>query len=285
MKHYVVTGVSSGVGLALARLLVRQGHRVFGSVRQEEDADRVSAELGETFTPLILDLTDADAVLNAAQTVRQHLGQQKLSGLVNNAGIATHGPILDIPMERINEQLDINLLGTLRVIRAFAPLLGLDAALSGPPGRIVNISAGTATVVPPFLGSYAMAVNGIEGMSDALRRELLLVGIDVIIVAVGNTMTPLWEKADAEDMTPYRKSIFFDALMRYRISVIEYSRNGLSADDVASRIGHALVARNPKARYMISPNLVRNQILPRMLPRRLLDRILGRSLGLSSPKG
>tara|TARA_R110000824_G_scaffold118960_14_gene272305 strand:+ start:439536 stop:440396 length:861 start_codon:yes stop_codon:yes gene_type:complete len=281
MKHYVVTGVSSGIGLALARLLVKQGHHVFGSVRRQEDADRVSAELGETFTPLLMDLTDDDAITRAAQVVRGYLDGHTLAGLVNNAGIATHGPLLDMPFEDIEHQVDANLMGTLRVIRAFAPLLGLDASLSGAPGRIVNISAGTSTVIPPFLGSFAMVVCGIEGMSDALRRELLLVGIDVIIFAVGNTMTPLWDKADAENMEQYRNSIFFEALMRFRMHVIEYARQqGRTAESAAFLINKALTARRPRAKYLISSSMIGNQIWPRMLPRRVLDRVFGKTLGL-----
>lgn len=284
MKHYVVTGVSSGIGLSLARLLVGQGHHVFGSVRRQDDAERVGAELGSGFTPLIMDLTDASSIAKAAQTVREALDGKRLTGLVNNAGMVTHGPLLEMPMERIGEQLDTNLLGTLRVIRAFAPLLGLDTSLSGEAGRVVNISAGTATVVPPFAGSYGMTAAAIDIMSDALRRELLLAGIDVVIFAVGNTATPLWDKADDDNMENYRNSIFFEALMRFRMRIIEYGRHGLTAEYVSSRIAKALSARRPRAKYLVSPNIIANQYWPRLLPRRRLDQVLARALGLLPPK-
>tara|TARA_R110000824_G_scaffold118960_14_gene272308 strand:+ start:441759 stop:442328 length:570 start_codon:yes stop_codon:yes gene_type:complete len=189
-------------------------------------------------------------------------------------------------MKRLNDQMNTNFLGTLNVIRAFAPLLGTDPDLSGPAGRIVNISSGTATVVPPFSGSYAIASAAINAMSEALRRELLLVGIDVIIFSIGNTVTPFWDKAEAEDTEQYRNSIFFEALMRFRRQILEYARNqGRSAEETAILIGKALTASRPKAKYVISPNLLVNYIWPRLLPRRTLDRVLGRSLGLLPPKG
>lgn len=285
MKHYVVTGVSSGIGLELARHLVAKGHRVYGTVRQPEDADRVSKALGDRFTPLIMDVTDEASVLRAAQIVRGHIGSQTLAGLVNNAGITTHGPLLEMPMERVVDQLDTNMMGMLRVIRAFAPLLGVDTSLAGAPGRIVNISSGTAVVVPPFSGAFAMAAAAVEAMSDSLRRELLLVGIDVIIFSVGNTVTPFWDKAEAQDPEQYRNSIFFEALMRFRVNVLEYARNeGRSAEYMAIRIGAALAAKRPKAKYVTSPNVFLNYIWPRMMPRRTLDRALGNSLGLLPPK-
>src|ERR1700719_2431440 len=98
MKSVVVTGASTGIGHASAKLLIATGFRDLGSVRNKADAERVSKELGPNFTPLLCDITDEQAVKNAASHVRAALGGEKLAGLVNNAGVSVPGPLLEIPI-------------------------------------------------------------------------------------------------------------------------------------------------------------------------------------------
>src|SRR5580692_3605819 len=100
MRSVVVTGASTGIGWATARLLIDRGFRVFGSVRKPADADRLSGEFGANFTPLLFDVTDEAAVKAAAATVRAALGGETLAGLVNNAGVAVAGPLLELPVEQ-----------------------------------------------------------------------------------------------------------------------------------------------------------------------------------------
>src|ERR1700752_3174519 len=92
MESVVITGASTGIGWATAKLLLDRGFRVFGSVRKRADADRLKGEFGANFTPLMFDVTDEAAVLAAAREVRVALGGEKLAGLVNNAGISVAGP-------------------------------------------------------------------------------------------------------------------------------------------------------------------------------------------------
>src|SRR6201995_451934 len=96
MRSVVITGVSTGIGWATARLLLDRGFRVFGSVRKAADADRLKAEFGPNFVPLTFDVTDEAAVLAAAREVHTALAGETLAGLVNNAGIAVAGPVLGL---------------------------------------------------------------------------------------------------------------------------------------------------------------------------------------------
>jgi NAD(P)-dependent dehydrogenase (short-subunit alcohol dehydrogenase family) len=91
-KDVVVTGVSTGIGWGTTKVLVAKGFRVFGSVRKQADADRLQREFGDSFVPLLMDITDADAVRQAAQQVRSMVGDRNLVGLVNNAGMVVSGP-------------------------------------------------------------------------------------------------------------------------------------------------------------------------------------------------
>ena len=193
-RSVVVTGVSTGIGWAIAKVLTGRGFRVFGSVRKQSDADRLTNELGPEFYPLIMDVTDRDAVERAAKEVERQLGSATLAGLVNNAGIAVPGPLLYLPLEDFRHQIEVNLVGPVSVTQAFAPLLGVDSKRPGAKGRVVNISSTGGKFGVPFLGAYVASKHGLEGLSDVLRRELLLFGIDVIVVGPGSVVTAMWDK-------------------------------------------------------------------------------------------
>jgi NAD(P)-dependent dehydrogenase (short-subunit alcohol dehydrogenase family) len=141
MKSVVITGVSSGIGWATAKLLLDRGFRVFGSVRNQADANRLKSEFGANFTPLLFDVTDEAAVLAAAREVRSALNGETLAGLVNNAGIGVGGAVLEISADDFRRQMDVNVIGPIISTQAFGPLLGADPSLKGPKGRIVMISS------------------------------------------------------------------------------------------------------------------------------------------------
>jgi NAD(P)-dependent dehydrogenase (short-subunit alcohol dehydrogenase family) len=142
----------------------------------------------------VFDVTDEQGIHAAAEEVQGCLGNAKLGAVVNNAGVAIGGPLILQPASDFIKQLETNLLGPFLVTKAFAPLLGTDRSRTGAPGRIVNISSVGGKIALPFLGAYAASKHGIEGMSESLRRELMLFGIDVIVVAPGSVATPIWTR-------------------------------------------------------------------------------------------
>src|SRR5258707_2536633 len=149
-QSVVVTGASTGIGWGITKVLIANGFTVFGSVRQQSDADRLQREFGEAFTPVIMDVTDRQAVERAAAKVSAQLGCFKLAGLVNNAGVAVPGPLLHLPLEEYRRQLEVNLTAPLSVTQVFAPLLGADLARRGEPGRIINIGSTAGKIGIPF---------------------------------------------------------------------------------------------------------------------------------------
>src|SRR5690242_399236 len=212
MRSVVVTGASTGIGWATAKVLLARGFRVFGSVRKQADADRLKAEFGANFTPLMFDVTDEAAVLAAARQVREALGGETLTGLVNNAGVAVAGPVLELSADEFRRQMDINVIGPVIATQAFGPLLGSDPSLKGPKGRIVMISSVAGKNGNPFSAPYSASKHAVEGLSESLRRELMLFGIDVIIVAPGAVKTPIWSKAEEIDLSVYKNSPYLPAL-------------------------------------------------------------------------
>ena len=119
MKNIVITGVSTGIGYATAKKFIAEGHHVFGSVRKQSDADTLTADLGPNFEPLIFDVIDNKAVLEAAEIVKKRVGTEGVALLVNNAGIAVSGPLQHIDNDEFIHQFNINVFGVQRVTQAF----------------------------------------------------------------------------------------------------------------------------------------------------------------------
>ena len=280
MKSIVVTGASTGIGWAAAKLLLDRGFRVFGSVRKQADADRLRGEFGTHFTPLLFDVTDEAAVLAAAREVRSQLNGGTLAGLVNNAGIAVSGPVLELAADEFRRQIEVNVIGPVIATQAFAPLLGADPQLKGSKGRIVMISSVAGKNGAPMTAPYAASKHALEGLSESLRRELMLFGIDVIIIAPGAVKTPIWSKAEEVDISGYRNSPFFPSLQKIRTYMLQLGATGLPAEKIAEKIFDALTLPSPKVRYSIVPDPV--QVLAAaLLPRRTVDRIIAKRLGLT----
>ncbi|HTY54565.1 MAG TPA: SDR family oxidoreductase [Candidatus Binataceae bacterium] len=280
LKTVVVTGVSSGIGWGVAKVLVSEGFRVFGSVRKSADAVRLQQQLGERFDPLLFDVTDPRGVSESASIVRERLGDSTLFGLVNNIGIAVGGPLLQMSCEDFRRQLEVNLLGNLCVTQAFAPMLGTDQKRNGRPGRIVNISSIGGRIALPFLGPYAASKHALEGLSDSLRRELTAYGIEVIVVRPGGIASAMWDKAEAMDVSQISE-IYREPVRRFKRRIVSAGRKGLPPERVGRVVLKALTAPRPKLRYAVVVNPIRNWILPRLLPARVVDRILSAQLGMN----
>jgi hypothetical protein len=282
MKSVVITGASTGIGWASAKLLVEKGFRVFGSVRKPADADRLRAEFGANFTPLLFDVTDEAAVLAAAREVRAALSGETLAGLVNNAGIAVAGPVLELPADEFRRQMEVNVIGPIIATQAFGPLLGSDPSLKGPKGRVVMISSVAGKNGNPLSGAYSASKHAIEGLSESLRRELMLFGIDVIIIAPGAVKTPIWDKAEQIDISGYRNSPYFPALQKVRAVMLQFAASGLPAETIAEGVYTALTAAHPKVRYQFTPDPIRH-LVTGILPKRMVDGIIAKRLGLTPP--
>ena len=277
----VITGASTGIGRSAVKVLVGHGWRGFAGVRTVADAESLRQEFGEAVEPLLFDVTDAAAVYRAADETRVKLGGHTLQGLVNNAGLAIGGPLAHQPINQIRRVFEVNTLGAVTVSQAFIPLLGADPSLSGGPGRIVNISSVAGRIAAPFLGDYAMSKHALEAFSDSLRRELMIYGIDVIVIGPGAIVTPIWDKAEATDDSVYAGTDFGPALKRFKTAFIQGGRHGLPVERLGVAIHLALTAAKPRARYVVSRDRLISWTLPMLLPKRVLDYVIARALRLT----
>ena len=285
MKSVVITGASTGIGWATAKLLLDRGFRVFGSVRKQADADRLKGEFGANFVPLLFDVTDEAAVLAAARDVRAALNGEKLAGLVNNAGISVSGPVLELAADEFRRQMEVNVIGPIIATQAFGPLLGADQSLKGSPGRIVMISSVAGKNGNPFTSAYCASKHAVEGFAESLRRELMLFGIDVVIIAPGPVKTPIWSKAqEAADVSRHQNSPYLPVLKNAAAYIQQLESIALPAETIAALVFDALTLPKPKVRYHIAPDKMR-YLLAAVLPKRTMDRIVAKRLGLMPPAG
>ena len=279
-KCFVVTGASTGIGRAIADKLVVQGQFVFGSVRKPSDGAALNAAYGDNGQAVYFDVSDQEAIDAAAILIGEKLGRRTLAGLINNAGVANPGPALLQPMSEIEHVISINLMGVIRCCRAFAPLLGADPTRTGPKGRILNITSASGKFGYPFTAAYVASKHGVEGYSESLRRELVLVGIDVIIVGPGAVKTPIWQKGTHGGDGKYDGTIWAGPLKKLNQSLVAMDAEGLEAHVIGDVVAHALTTPNPKTRYAPVPKKLMNWWLPLLLPKRFIDGIIAKNLGL-----
>jgi short-subunit dehydrogenase len=151
--------------------------------------------------------------------------------------------------------------------------------MKGAKGRIVMISSVAGKSGNPLTSAYVASKHAIEGLSESLRRELMLFGIDVIVVAPGAVKTPIWSKSEDVDISAYKNSPYLPALEKVRTFMQHLSQIGLPPEKIAGRIAEALTAPRPKVRYAITPDPVRH-LITGWLPKRMVDGIMAKRLGL-----
>ena len=280
MKKVVITGVSTGIGYSSAKILCDSGYRVFGSVRKQEDAEKITSEFGANFTPLIFDVTDSKGIQENAQIVKGELiPGEALAGLVNNAGVAMGGPINLIDTDVFRKQFEVNFFGLIEVTKTFLSMLGA-VKNSMQQGKIINISSVSGRRAHPFVAPYTASKFAVEAFSDALRREMLLYGVDVILIEPGPIKTAIWDKVPDLDDNEFTGTDYEHSLRKFYKMFIEMGKKGFDADIIGNRVKEILQDPSPKTRHVITPNRFINFTLPGILPDRIFDKLVGKGLGL-----
>ena len=269
----VITGASTGIGEATALKLDAAGFRVFAGVRKAEDGERLRAKASDRLRVIQpLDVTDHDSITHAAALVESELGGEPLTGIVNNAGIATGGPLEALDLDDLRSTLEVNSIAPVAVAQAFLPMLRRSR------GRIVNISSIGGRVAQPFAGPYITSKHALEGINDVLRLELIEWDIDVIAIEPGTIATPIWEKGSSQagevlgKMAPRMRELYGKRLEKFSKVLERQTKRGAPPEKVADAVHKALTSDRPRARYLIGDAYVL-LALKTVLPTRLLDRV------------
>ena len=267
----LVTGTSSGIGRGLCQALVEKGYKVFGTVRNRKDATELNKEFGKNLDALLVDVTDEKQVVKAKERVQNYLNGKPLTALINNAGIATLGPVEFLPTSDFKKQIDTKILGTFLCTKIFLPLLGTDNNLIGNPGRIINISSILGGKIgSPFMSGYCASKHAVEAFSESLRRELKPYRIKVIIVAPGSVSTPIWKEVKKQkDQNKYHKTKYGISFKKILNSLESFDQNSLSMKQLTSIIIKSIEIKNPKIRY--NPTKDPIQKLWPYIPKKIMD--------------
>ena len=266
-RWILITGASTGIGRASTELLSQKGFSIYACARKDTDLQ----ELGKipNVFPIKLDVTSDEQILAAYQLISDR--NTGLYGLVNNAGIVHPGPAMEMDTEMLVHQFDVNFFGIHRVTKQFFPLIKAST------GRIIMIGSGSGLIAKPFFSSYSGSKFALEGYTDSLRRELMLMGIRVIIIDPGMVKTPIWDKGE-ETLHSYQGTLLrseAEGLGKYAIQ--NAREQGLTPERIASQIYTVLIKKNPKPRYSILHNYWLDLAM-RKMPTRLLDYLFMRKV-------
>jgi NAD(P)-dependent dehydrogenase (short-subunit alcohol dehydrogenase family) len=279
VRSVLVTGSSTGIGRATALRLDRAGWRVFAGVRKAEDAESLRVAGSDRLTPVMLDVTDADAISAAATLLGDELGAAGLDGLVNNAGVAIPSPLETMPIEAFRRQIEVNLTGQVAVTQAMLPLIRRAR------GSIVFVSSIGGRIAFPLTGAYHAAKFGVEAVGDVFRQELRRWGISVSVVEPGSIDTPIWDSGErAADQIggdlQAREELYGKAIAGYRKVTKNLAERGIQPDKVAEVVEHALSAPCPRTRYLVGLDAKTQARIKPVVPTRVWDRIVARIMNL-----
>lgn len=270
-RTLLITGCSSGIGLASANMARSRGWRVFATCRKQEDCDRLAEEGHESFR---LDYEDADSIGAAAALALERAGG-RLDALFNNGAYAIPGAVEDVPTPALRAIFEANLFGWHELVRQVLPAMRRRGA-----GRIVQCSSVLGFVALPMRGSYNATKYALEGLTDTLRLELRGTGIHVALIEPGPIATRFGINAQEQFrrwIDNPENSEFRELYEEWRLNPAETrpaSRHTLPPEAVAGKLMHAIESRSPRARYYVTFPTYAMGAFRRLLTTRALDRIL-----------
>lgn len=246
-KAVLVTGASTGIGRNITETLAAKGYLVYAGARKPEDLAALNKI--DNVVAIRLDVTVQSEIDAAVENIRKR--GKGLYGLVNNAGVAVVGPMIEVDEADMRFQMDVNLLGPYRVTKAFAPLL-IESK-----GRITTTGSISGTLSAPFLGPYSMSKHAVEAYTDTLAAEMAKFGVKVSVIEPGNFNSEIFaamrkrmeQRGYSMDGSRYKEELE-ERLMSRPTDRSEYP----APDAVSAAVLHALFDPAPKLRYMVVPN-------------------------------
>lgn len=277
-KAILITGTSSGIGRACALHLDELGYKIYAGVRKKTDGEKLKLEATENLSPLILDVTNTDSIIEAVSTVEEETGGQ-LFGLINNAGIGQSGALEIAPVSAARKLMDVNVIGLMAVTKACIPMLRESS------GRIINIGSTSCFLAFPGASAYSASKFAVRAISDSLRLELKPLGVSVTLVAPGAVESEIWDKGKAfrdgisRDNDPEIVRLY-EPLIKFGSKLTEIVKK-IPASVVAKEVVKALSVKKPKPYYIVG-NDAKGAAKTAKLPRRLLDWIISKRIQIIS---
>ncbi|MGH8438568.1 MAG: SDR family oxidoreductase [Pseudomonas sp.] len=270
MPSVLITGCSSGIGLALAQAFNTAGYEVWATARKADDVQRL-AEAG--FNARQLDVNDQAALAQLADELAQR--SHGLDVLINNAGYGAMGPLLDGGVEAMQRQFETNVFALVGVTRALFP------ALRRSKGLVVNIGSVSGVLVTPFAGAYCASKAAVHALSDALRMELAPFGVRVMEVQPGAIASQFASNAGREaEQLIAEHSPWWPLREGIRARARASQDKPTPASDFAQGLLKAAQQPQPPALLRLGNGSRALPLLQAWLPQGLLQRVLKKRFGL-----
>lgn len=269
-RSVLITGCSTGIGLASAQMLRARGWNVIAAVRKTDDIERLK-KLG--LNPVMLNVADPESIATALDETLTLTGGT-LDALVNNAGFGIPGAVEDLDRELLQRQFDTNFFGTLELTNAVLPLMRRQGS-----GRVVMISSILGRVAMPWRGAYNASKFALEGITDSLRQELAGSNIEVSLICPGPVKSRFRDNAlsNFDQYIDAANSVHRETYARLRAQTGEQKNNTpftVPPEAVAQRVVHALESRRPRARYYVTVPAYVLAFLRCVIPVRWLDALV-----------
>jgi NAD(P)-dependent dehydrogenase (short-subunit alcohol dehydrogenase family) len=270
MRSVLITGTSTGIGLATAVVLASRGWRVFATMRNLEkrsllDQALKAADVQNGVELEQLEVTSEVSIQSAVESILARTGN-KLDAVVHNAGVAAAGALEDVPEAELRRVMETNFFGVLWLTRALLPTFRAQRR-----GRIAIVSSEAAFMGQPANAIYCASKWAIEGWAEATAYELQPFGIDVILIEPGPYRTEIWKttpRIEPPD-SPYRSWV----QQVFRAGDAHAARLARDPKEVALVIAGALEARHPRFRYPVGPFARLNHLLRGKVPTRLVQKV------------
>lgn len=272
MKEILITGASTGIGLALTEAFLQKGDIVWAGVRKPETLQRLEAKYPQLHI-LKLDVTSPADIENAWQEISTKRSSHAFV-LINNAGIAIGGPVEALSLAKWRDIFDVNLFAMVSITSKFLPLI------RATKGRIVNIGSISGRIASPYLGPYCASKFAVRSFSDSLRREMRPFGVKVILVEPGPIQTPIWKKSMDQSMDIQKQlsselaTVYEEPISYLTSAVSTVVKTAVPVSWVTKKVLLAVESKHPKAYYLVGKHIHIQAALAKWLPAKWLDRIL-----------
>jgi NAD(P)-dependent dehydrogenase (short-subunit alcohol dehydrogenase family) len=272
-KSILITGASSGMGMANTILFSKNGYKVFATYRNTKDGDNLRRI--KNVHPIELDVTNSNAINSAVRQVSDIVGNDGLYAIINNAGITYTAPFEFADEKRAREVLEVNVMAPFRITQAFIPLLKKHNARNHVKSRVINIASWAGYMGQPFIPFYNASKAALIGLSESMYYDLGLLDIHVVLASPGITKTPLLEKTTSDGVKnlqdfPKEGQAFYKPYFDHYKTMSESSRNLKffpMPEEVALKLYKIVDKKVPKFKYNLAMDaMIMDRIMTRFIP-------------------
>lgn len=272
-KSILITGASSGMGMASAVLFSQKGYQVFATYRNNQDLDKLSKL--KNVHAIKMDVTNGDDIELAFKQISAIQGKDGLFAIINNAGITYTAPFEYADEKRGRQVMDVNIMAPFKITQTFIPLLKKYNANNAVKARVINIASWAGYLGQPFIPFYNASKAAVIGLSESMFYDLGLLDIHVVLASPGITKTPLLDKTTNDGVQnlksfPKEGQDFYRPYLDHLKTISVGSRNSNffpTPEKIAEKLYKIVESKTPKFKYNLAIDaVIMDKILTKIIP-------------------